>query len=127
MKERDLQESTRRLLQALRGASEILQFFHTYDMRRSQPGYPDWTVIIRLEPGRTPKLRRDANKEAIIADSVGEVPLAVWIELKTPKGELTPHQERWAADLGDRFFVARSLDEFADVLRAFGVSVRLGP
>lgn len=125
MRESELQEQTRQMLAALKRTGEISNFFHGYDMRRTNPGYPDWTIIIRTDPGRLPVLRRDANDEAVLADGLGDIPLTVWIELKTANGVLSRSQERWKECLGDRFYVARSLDEFADVLRTYGVQVIL--
>ncbi len=103
-REKDLQESTRLILDALFMTGEIREFYHVRNARGSRPGFPDWTVCIRTEAG---------------------IPLVVWIELKTAKGKLTEPQERWGECLGVRFHVARTLDEFADVLRSYDVPVQL--
>lgn len=65
MTERHLQEKCER---ALRGLGAFA--YHPYDSRKSSPGYPDLTVVAK--DGRL-----------------------AFFELKTEKGVLSKHQERW--------------------------------
>lgn len=67
MSEREFSEHVRRTLRALQN----VEAYHSYDSRRSEPGYPDWTVL------------------------AGERGFA--IELKTETGRVTPDQRRWLA------------------------------
>ena len=63
--------------------------FHPYDSRRSEPGYPDLTLV---NPGK------------------GRV---VWAELKTSKGRLSPAQKDWIWALeqaGQEVYVLRPAD-----------------
>jgi len=50
-------------------------YYHTYDSRRSNPGWPDLVLV------RPPEI--------------------VYVELKTDKGRLTAHQRAWLAVLED--------------------------
>ena len=125
MTERELQQATEDMLQILRAQGQVSEFYHTHDSRRSQAGFPDLCIVIRTESGRTTVLRRDANGEAVVADKIGSVPLVVFVELKTAEGKLSLAQERWAMALGDRFHVARSVDQFADILRSYRVEINL--
>lgn len=67
MTERELSEHVRVTLAALPG----VEAYHTYDSRRSEPGFPDFVVL------------------------VGDRAWA--IELKTATGRVTPAQTRWLA------------------------------
>ncbi len=63
--ERDFQQTVVETARALG-----YRVYHTFDSRRSEPGYPDLTLV---RPGRPP----------------------VWLELKTEKGRLTDKQREW--------------------------------
>ena len=70
-------------------------WYHTYDSRRSNPGFPDYVAV---RPGRL-----------------------LFIELKSPEGRLSPDQVTWIAGLesaGQTVHVWRPSDltEAADVL-----------
>ena len=70
--------------------------YHTFDSRRSQPGYPDLTLV------------KDR---------------AVFLELKTEEGKLSAAQKDWLAallDAGTETYVARpeDFDDLAKVLSA---------
>ena len=70
--------------------------YHTYDSRRSQPGFPD---LVLVHAGRG---------------------LLLFRELKTQTGKLTPAQRHWLADLkaaGSDVAVWRPLDWHTDVIR----------
>lgn len=63
--------------------------FHPYDSRRSEPGYPDLTIV-------SPTRKR-----------------TVWIELKTSKGKMSPAQKDWAWALeqaGNEVYCLRPAD-----------------
>lgn len=67
MSEREFSEHVRRTLRALQN----VEAYHTHDSRRSEPGFPDFVVL------------------------VGDRAWA--IELKTATGRVTPAQTRWLA------------------------------
>lgn len=56
--------------------------FHPYDSRRSQPGFPDLTLV------RPPR-------------GAGECGRVLFVELKTSRGRLRPAQRVWLAALRD--------------------------
>lgn len=63
--------------------------YHTFDSRRSSPGFPDWVLI---HPGR------------------GE---CIFVELKNERGKLSRHQQNWIKALeaaGQRVFVFKPSD-----------------
>ena len=70
--------------------------YHTYDSRMSQPGFPD---VVALKGHR-----------------------CVWMELKSEKGKVTPHQKQWLDELvvsqQDVYLVRPAdLDAVADIAR----------
>ena len=70
MKEKDFQAQVIRIAKALGWL-----IYHTYDSRRSEPGFPD-LVMVR-------------------GDRI------LYRELKTEKGRLTPHQKIWGEKLSE--------------------------
>lgn len=70
MTERQLQGTVQQLAQVLGW-----RHYHTHDSRRSNPGYPDLTLV---HPGQ------------------GRV---IWAELKTTRGRVSPAQREWIGDL----------------------------
>lgn len=51
----------------------------------------------------------------------------IWLEVKTPKGRLSPEQKRWHARAqaeGARVAVVRSLDESLDVVRMWATEMK---
>lgn len=110
--ERTLQEQTRQILKLIGpdGTGQVTAFFHAWDSRRSQPGFPDWTIVFSpdlIEPTTT---------------WYPAPPYVAWVELKSTKGKLFPEQQRWRNALGDSYHVCRSIDEFLAVLRLNGVT-----
>jgi hypothetical protein len=68
MKERDLQQALSDLAKLLR-----LKAYHTYDSRRSEPGFPDLVIV---GPGGV-----------------------LFRELKSETGRVSPHQRAWIESL----------------------------
>lgn len=98
--ERELQEQCNGLLRLLVETGEVRAWYHPFDSRRSNPGYPDLTIA--LKDGRV-----------------------LWVELKTTKGKLASAQMHWAHALGSRWALCRSFDDFRRELEWRGV--RIGP
>ena len=88
MTERELQNNVVAMARALGWMP-----YHTFDSRRSEPGYPDLTLV-HADTGRV-----------------------IWAELKTAKGRLRPAQVEWlgalrevARDRGLEVYCFRSMD-----------------
>ena len=88
MSEKDLQECVVAMARACGWLC-----YHTYDSRRSEPGYPDLTLV-HADTGRV-----------------------IWAELKTAKGRLRPAQVEWlgalrevARDRGLEVYCFRPMD-----------------
>ncbi len=117
--ERALQEATRRRLAILKDRGVVLAFYHTHRSDRSQPGFPDWTIVMKggefssAVPFGAPRDRKLSAPEPAAVNQV------LFVELKAEGGGLSPAQEAWAKALGPRFAVVRSLEEFD---RALGVT-----
>lgn len=104
MKEKELQEVTRLALVQLKMFGKVAEFFHPFNSFRSQPGYPDWTICFSQK------------------DQYGKwMSEVIWIELKSEKGKLSEYQKRWQRAIGERYHVARSLEEFFNVLERYGI------
>lgn len=65
-----------------------LHHYHTYDSRRSEPGFPDSVIVGTMQYRAVNDSRREI-----------QVPAILFRELKSADGVLKPEQRRWGSRL----------------------------